>query len=118
MKKHNQEGSEGKKTIKKQKVRVRNQGIKNMKIIRTPPEIKELLAKNKDRYKWVSKSGKVILVHRLMWEENYGKIPEGMVVHHINENKKDNRLCNLKLITHKEHRRIHKRFSVNRLELI
>ena len=85
-----------------------------MKIIKTPPEIKELFKEDKHKYKWVGKNGKVILVHRLVWEENYGKIPEGMVIHHINENKTDNRLSNLKLVSQKEHKRLHKRFSVQR----
>ena len=43
-----------------------------------------------------------VLVHRFVYECYYGAIPKGMVVSHINENKKDNRLCNLKLITLRE----------------
>jgi len=30
--------------------------------------------------------------HRYIWEKAYGKIPIGYEIHHINRNKKDNRL--------------------------
>ena len=40
--------------------------------------------------------------HRLVWENFVGPIPEGYVVDHINNDKKDNRLENLQLLTHKE----------------
>lgn len=38
-------------------------------------------------------------VHRLVWEAFNGKIPKGYVIDHINNNKKDNRLENLQLMT-------------------
>ena len=41
-------------------------------------------------------------VHRLVWEAFNGEIPEGMQVNHINEDKTDNRLENLNLMTPKE----------------
>lgn len=41
-------------------------------------------------------------VHRLVWEAFNGPIPEGMQVNHINEDKTDNRLENLNLMTCKE----------------
>lgn len=52
----------------------------------------------------LSKNGKVKtgLVHRLVWEAFNGPIPEGMQVNHINEDKTDNRLQNLNLMTPKE----------------
>ena len=40
-----------------------------------------------------------LYVHRLVWEAFNGLIPEGMQVNHINENKSDNRLENLNLMT-------------------
>lgn len=57
----------------------------------------------------VKPSGKAqsFLVHRKVWEENFGEIPEGMVIHHKNGNKKDNRINNLKIVTRSEHRLIH-----------
>ena len=50
------------------------------------------------------KNGKVkmCLIHRLVFEAFNGKIPEGYDVNHINENKTDNRLENLNLMTRKE----------------
>ena len=41
-------------------------------------------------------------VHKLVWEAFNGTVPEGMQVNHINEDKTDNRLCNLNLMTPKE----------------
>ena len=42
---------------------------------------------------------KTVLTHRFIYECYYGVIPQGMVIDHINNDKKDNRLCNLQLIT-------------------
>lgn len=41
-------------------------------------------------------------VHRLIWETFNGPIPIGLQVNHINENKVDNRLANLNLMTPKD----------------
>ena len=40
-----------------------------------------------------------VLVHRFVYECYNGAIPKGMVICHINDDKKDNRLCHLQLIT-------------------
>lgn len=45
---------------------------------------------------------KLVSVHRLVWETFNGEIHEGMQVNHINEDKTDNRLCNLNLMSSKE----------------
>ena len=47
--------------------------------------------------------GTTIDEHRFVWEEAYGPIPAGMVVHHKNGNKRDNRLLNLELLSYREH---------------
>ena len=52
------------------------------------------LTKNKVR--------KMLKVHRIVWEAFNGPIPEGMQVNHINEDKLDNRLENLSLMSPKE----------------
>ena len=41
-------------------------------------------------------------VHRLVYETFNGKIPEGMEINHIDEDKSNNSLENLNLMTHKE----------------
>lgn len=38
-------------------------------------------------------------VHRIVWMLNRGDIPQGMHIDHINGDREDNRLCNLRLAT-------------------
>ena len=45
---------------------------------------------------------KAYQAHRFVWECFNNIIPEGKVIDHINNNKEDNRLCNLKLVTHQQ----------------
>lgn len=45
--------------------------------------------------------------HQYVWEQNYGKIPEGMVVHHINLDRLDNRIENLQMMPNKAHTKLH-----------
>lgn len=40
--------------------------------------------------------------HRIFYECVYGEIPEGMEIDHINTDSTDNRLENLRVVTHKE----------------
>ena len=42
---------------------------------------------------------KACQVHRFVWECFHGIIPEGKVIDHINNDKEDNRICNLQLVT-------------------
>ena len=42
--------------------------------------------------------------HRYIWTQANGAIPHGMQIHHINGNKKDNNISNLKLVTMQENR--------------
>lgn len=46
-------------------------------------------------------------VHRLVWINHNGAIPEGSVVHHKNGIKDDNRIENLELMTLSEHASLH-----------
>jgi len=48
---------------------------------------------------------KKLMIHRLVWEMHYGKIPKGMVIDHINRNKTDNRIENLRLATKSQNAR-------------
>lgn len=46
-------------------------------------------------------------LHHKIWEEHYGEILKGMLIHHKNLNKKDNRLENLELMDYNQHNKIH-----------
>lgn len=47
------------------------------------------------------------LLHRLIFEDFYGDIPEGYVVHHKDGNRANNCILNLQLLSSKEHKRLH-----------
>ena len=55
--------------------------------------------KTADGYDRVGYEGKYYMYHRLIWTRAYGAIPKGLVIDHINGNKKDNRLVNLRAVT-------------------
>lgn len=54
-----------------------------------------------------SKTGYLILEHRKVWEDKYGKVPEGLEIYHVNGDKQDNAIENLLLVDRLTHRRIH-----------
>lgn len=63
---------------------------------------------NKKGYLQKGINGRKWLVHDLVWTVFKGEIPEGYIVHHINEDKSDNRLENLELMSMSAHSRMHK----------
>ena len=46
-------------------------------------------------------------VHRLVYENTYGPIPDGHVVHHIDLDPSNNAPENLEAMTYSEHRKLH-----------
>jgi len=50
-------------------------------------------------------TGNRMLMHRYVWEKEIGKIPDGWDIHHINEDKTDNRIENLECLPKAEHTR-------------
>lgn len=45
--------------------------------------------------------------HHHIWKKQFGEIPQGYHLHHINLNRLDNRIENLQLIPKKEHAKLH-----------
>ena len=56
------------------------------------------------------RNGKTI--HRMVWEYYNGEIPEGYVIHHKDENKLNNSIDNLQLLTRKEHKILHMKDTI------
>ena len=59
------------------------------------------------RYKRKIVNGKSLQYSRYIWEERFGKIPNGMIIHHIDKNRMNNNINNLALLTYKAHNLLH-----------
>lgn len=70
----------------------------NGRIFSETKEVKTCVIPN--GYKIVN-VGKTKLAHRVVWEAFNGEIPQGMEIDHINTDRGDNRLENLRLVTSK-----------------
>lgn len=53
-------------------------------------------------YLHINIGGRRVKNHRIIWEMHNGKIPDGMEIDHINHIKTDNRIENLRLVSHKQ----------------
>lgn len=56
---------------------------------------------------WISTDHPRTRAHRWVWENHHGKIPNGYHVHHRDENKSNNEISNLTLLTQSDHCRHH-----------
>lgn len=65
-------------------------------------------------YKRKQKNGINTSEHRIIYEKYYGKIPAGYIIHHIDGDKLNNSIENLKAMSQLEHNRIHKHTSWNK----
>jgi len=48
-----------------------------------------------------------MFLHRYVWTQAKGEIPDGYDIHHIDFDKDNNDLSNLQMLTHEEHSRLH-----------
>lgn len=58
-------------------------------------------------YKKYRKGKPTITLHRKIWEDNFGKIPLGYIIHHKDGNTFNNRKINLQCMSVSEHAKIH-----------
>ena len=61
--------------------------------------------KNRAGYIVIYRKGTYYLEHRLVWMELHGRIPDGMVIVHLNGVKDDNRIENLAMVPRYSRRR-------------
>lgn len=59
------------------------------------------------KYPAIWLNGENVHLHRYVWEKHFGKIPDGFIVHHKDENKMNWSIGNLELVSRSEHIRKH-----------
>lgn len=83
-----------------------NDALRKRTEVRFKKSPKRMIGKRGYLLIYVPKNG-WIKEHHYIWLKAGRKIPNGYQLHHINENKLDNRLENLKLMTNSEHGKLH-----------
>ena len=63
-----------------------------------------------NKYKRIKRKGVFFYEHDVVWEKCNGKIPPGMIVHHKDQNKRNNNIDNLVLMEIRDHNRLHAGF--------
>ncbi len=58
-------------------------------------------------YRRIQHNGKRRYEHQVVWESTHGPIAKGMIVHHKDENRLNNALDNLELLSIRDHIRLH-----------
>lgn len=58
-------------------------------------------------YRRIKVNRKYVFEHRAVWEIINGPIPQEMFIHHKDENRLNNDISNLELVTYESHRRKH-----------
>ena len=62
----------------------------------------EAVSYDQEGYKRITVNKKHTTCHRVIWEMHNGAIPKGMFIDHINRVRDDNRIENLRLVTHSQ----------------
>ena len=58
-----------------------------------------------DGYLRIKYNGHEFLAHRIIWEMHNGLIPDSLFIDHINHDKSDNRICNLRIASPQDNQR-------------
>lgn len=67
----------------------------------TNAKVGDIAGWNSCGYVRIKLNKKMYMAHRLVWLYMYGKFPDHQI-DHINHNRSDNRLCNLRAVTHQQ----------------
>ena len=64
---------------------------------------------NRSYFARIERHGKLVhfWLHKQVWIDNNGTIPDGMVLHHIDGNPGNNEITNLQLTTSSNHSKVH-----------